>query len=144
MTDSPETTTPRTLRPRLFAVFFALLAVGSLLALLVNLSLHALGYTLPSVISWSFVRVLLLAYLWALVCTPVCVLVFSVRLDDGGLTGRTFWGRKRRVEWTEIDAIKEFGGRFGFWVLRTATPSAPIWVTRLIQDPELIVGNIRK
>lgn len=144
MTDSPETQSPRTLRPRLFAVFFALLAAGSVLALLANLSLHALGYTLPGVVSWPFVRVLMIAYLWALICTPVCVLMFSVRLDDEGLTARTFWGKKRSVAWTDMAAVKTVGGIVGFWVVKTHTPGAPLWVSRFIQQPEMFEGYIKK
>jgi len=106
MTGDSESNAAHVLRPHPFAIFGALLAAGSVLALAFNLSLHALGYTLPGVASWPFVRVLMIAYLWALVCTPVCVLVFSVRVDDIGLTGRTFWGKKRSAAWVSRFAVR--------------------------------------
>jgi hypothetical protein len=96
--------------------------------------LEVFGYPLPGVVSWTYLQLLCIVYVWALVCTPFCMWVLTVRVDGTAIEARTFWGRKRRVAAADITELRRRGpGPIGFWIVRDRTSQPPLWISRALR-----------
>lgn len=118
-----------TYRASLVAVFFGLLVFGTAVAVMAVEASRGLGYDLPGITSATFLWMLCLLYLWVLVCTPVVTLAYSIAVDERGIRGRTFWGRRRFMVWEDMNRIRRLGvPPFLFLRFQSNAGGPPMWI----------------
>ena len=117
-------------RPGLVAVMGVMFVLSAVLAAIIATILQAVGRDAPELVSWSFLHVLCVVYVWSMVCTPVILWTLTVRIGPEGVTARTFWGTQRTVAWTEIANVRP---RWGFWIVYSKDTYPPLWLGRFLQ-----------
>lgn len=119
----------QTYYPSFFVVFGILVTMACACAATVWTVLDLLDYVSIGVVSYTFLRILCIVYLWALVCTLAIRQGMSIRIGVRGIRGRTFWGRNRFLAWEDMNR----SGRLGIAPIRflrvtTNAAGPPMWV----------------
>lgn len=130
-------------RPAFIPLFLGTFLAGTLCCALITLILEALGYQLPGVFSFSFLRVLAIVYLWAMFSAATVAWMLSVRIDANGLQGRTFWGNNSQMNWQDIEQVRRTvvpGIRFIRLFSRNG--GAPMWVPLFLRDRETFLRRL--
>lgn len=123
--------------PSFFLVFVLLALLGCGCAAGVWVILERLEYASVGLVSYTFLRVLCVVYLWALVCTVAIRQGMSIRMGAGGIRGRTFWGRNRFLAWEDMNRSTRLGIA-PLYFLRVTTNAAgpPMWVPLFLGQRE--------
>lgn len=122
-------------RAALPLVFFGLFVFGTIAAAAIMTALREAGYPLPGVRSASFLWLLSLLWVWLLICTPVIAWAYTISVDERGISGRTFWGRRRFLPWEDMNRVQKFGiYPFQFLRIRTNAGGPPMWVPLFLSN----------
>lgn len=116
-------------RPAFLPIFFAVFLAGAVCCAVLTVILDFADYRLPGVISYTYLRILAIVYLWAMVCAVLIVWVLSVRVSSAGIRGRTFWGTACAIDWQDMKSAVPTGfPGFRFLRLYAFQGGAPMWV----------------
>ena len=134
---------PQTFRPSFAVILGLLLVLGALSAAVMTRILQESGAVGPSVWSLTFLRILLIIYLWAMVCTVFVVWTFSVRVGVEGIHGRTFWGQARSLKWADVITVRRIGPwPFRFLRLFSKDGGAPLWMPLFVKRRKRLQDRI--
>jgi hypothetical protein len=131
-------------RPAFIWLFLAVFAAGAVSGALVSLVLQGFGYTLPGVISYTFLRLLCIIYLWAAAATLLLMWTFTVCVTSEGLHGRTFWGTTRFVPWDDVLVVRLAGmPPFRFLRVFSADGGAALWAPLFMKRRADFIAELR-
>lgn len=115
--------------PSFFLVFVVLVLLGCGGAAAVWVVLGQMDYVSLGLVSYTFLRILCVVYLWALMCTVAIRQGMSIRIGARGIRGRTFWGRPRFLSWEDMNRSRRFGiAPFLFLRVTTNAAGPPMWM----------------
>ena len=115
--------------PSFLLVFAMLVLLGSGCAAVVWIVLERLEYASVGLVSYTFLRILCIVYIWALACAVAIRQGMSIRIGARGIRGRTFWGRHRFLVWEDMNRSRRLGiAPLRFLRVTTNAAGPPMWV----------------
>lgn len=122
-------------KPSFLPLFLILFGLGTATGAVLTAGLTGLGYALPGVVSYTFLRLLCIIYLWSAACAFLVARVLTVRVTPEGIYGRTFWSRARFVAWEDIITVRVIGfPPTRFLRLFSGDGGAPLWMPLFIKQ----------
>jgi hypothetical protein len=123
-----------TYRPAFIPLFLVVFLAGTLCCAFAVLGLQLAEYRTPGVLSFSFLRLLAIVYLWAMFCAFVVVWMLSVRVTSAGLRGRTFWGNASAIDWQDVQSVSRIGvPGLRFLRVHSFNGGAPMWLPTFLR-----------
>lgn len=130
-------------RPPFFPVLMVFFVLATLCAALATYALAEMGFEMPGVLSYAFLELVCLFYVWALVCAGVAIWYMTVRLSGDGIEGRTFWGNKRKIGWYNVSDARPIRPGFGrFLRVYSAAGGPPIWMPLFVKRRKALYAEL--
>ncbi len=121
-------------QPGFLLLFTPIFLFGAAVGAGLTMALHAMGHLGYGVVSYTFLQLLCIIYLWAVVGAYIVAKATAVKLTDDVIRGRTFWGRARSLEWPNVSDMRPLN-IMGFRFLRIYPKEggAPLWVPLFVR-----------
>ena len=123
--------------PSYFRVLAAVFLFGCVCGALFTLLLGTTSQSIPGVASFTFLKVLSIVYLWAMICAFVLARFLAVHVSLSGIRARTFWGASKTLGWAAISRAEVTGIPWlGFLCLYPEAGGSPLWVPLFVKNRE--------
>ncbi len=106
-------------------------------------AMEKLGLNPHPIRSYAFLRLLCIIYLWAALGALIIAQTLAIRVTQGGIHGRTFWGRARYIAWEDMTtAAMTRTPPLRFMCLGAEDGRAPLWVPWFIRKRGLFRQDV--
>jgi hypothetical protein len=121
-------------QPGFLLLFAPIFLFGATVGAGLTIALQAMGHVGYGVVSYMFLQLLSIIYLWAVVGAYIVAKLFAVKLTGDAIRGRTFWGTARSLEWSNVSDMRPLN-IVGFRFLRIYPKEggAPLWVPLFVK-----------
>lgn len=121
-------------RPSFMLMFTLLFVLGAASGAGSTAAMEELGLSPHGILSYAFLRLLCIIYLWASVCALIMVQTLAIRVTQDGIYGRTFWGKARYLAWEDVSTVAMTRTPpLRFMRLFSEDERAPLWVPWFIR-----------
>ena len=123
--------------PSFIQVLLAVFVFGCVCGMLFTAVLESLSRPIPGILSFTFLKILSIIYLWAMICAFVLAQTLAVHVTQAGIRARTFWGVSKSLDWSGIARVERVGFAWlGFLRLHPEAGGGPLWVPLFLKNRE--------
>lgn len=123
--------------PPFIYVFVRVFLFGLLVGAALTFAVRITGMTAIGVVSWTFLQLICILYIWAVVSALVLIKMLAVRVCADGIWGMTFWGSRRFLPWDVLTDVRPLTlWPLRFWRLYPLDGTAPVWVPQFLKNRE--------
>ncbi len=116
-------------RPPFLPVLALVFAAAVLAASAITWGMAFFGLPVPGVFSFTFLKLLCVFYLWAVVMAFVIVQSLTATVLPEGIRGKTFLGISKTIPWGEMASVDRIGlGPARFLRLFPESGGSPLWI----------------
>lgn len=116
-------------RPPFLPVLALVFAAAVVAACVITWGMAFFGLPVPGVISFTFLKLLCVFYLWAVVMAFMIVQSMTAAVLPEGIRARTFWGVSRTIPWGDMASVDRIGlGPARFLRLFPESGTSPLWI----------------
>lgn len=133
----------RRFAPSYFVLLAVVFAFGAVVAVATTGVLILSGRTLQGVISYRFLYLLCVLYVWSMLSAGLLRAWLSFYVGPSGIHGRTFWGRARYLKWSDVGSADLLGPPFGRMLrIHSAQGGLPLWLPLFVRHRAELVNIV--